>query len=395
MQGYAALPVAHWPGMELLLWQWSVGVQWTSLAMITVFFLVLERSLRLAELRSWVGAWFANLLALGITVLYWNWRPSGGTFRVISAGYMGAKAAFGVLLILGALQMGRQGRAATRPFLVGPVVLFALSGALLTSLEALGTLSNPSMCLLFAVGGFLLLRQGGGVRWLAAAMLLRALLFFLTSVAFVLTSAAPGAARELVGLAHSFLSAHSFVDTGAEWLLALASVIALSDRVSSELRQSNRELLSAQEDLRRIVDRDSLTALQNQRALPEVFRRVQPEGALLLFFDLDGFKAINDRHGHQAGDECLRRFAHGLRECFRPGDALIRYGGDEFLVVAPGLESGLAEERIARLRERLGTEGVGEARLEFSVGMAPLEPGGLPAAALRAADRAMYEAKGA
>jgi diguanylate cyclase (GGDEF)-like protein len=386
--------MAHWPGMELLLWRWSVGVQWTSLAMITVFFLVLERSLRLGELRSWVGAWFANLLALGITVLYWNWRPTGGTFRLISAGYMGAKAAFGVLLILGALQMGRQDRAATRPFLVGPVVLFAVSGALLTNLEELGTLSNPSMCLLFAVGGVLLFRQGGGVRWLAAAMLLRALLFFLTSAAFVLTSTAAGGPRELLGLAHSFLSFHSFVDTGAEWLLALASVLALSERVSSELRQSNRELLTAQEDLRRLVDRDPLTALQNQRALPEVFRRVQPAGALLLFFDLDGFKEVNDRHGHQAGDECLRRFARGLRACFRPGDALIRYGGDEFLVVAPGLDSGPAGERIARLRERLRTEGVGQTPLAFSVGMAPLEPGGLPAAALSAADRAMYEAKG-
>jgi diguanylate cyclase (GGDEF)-like protein len=387
--------------MELLLWRWSVGVQWASLAMITVFFLVLERSLRLAELRSWVGAWFANLLALGITVVYWNWRPSGGTFRLISAGYLGAKAAFGVLLILGALQIGRKDRAATRPILVGPVVLFAVAGALITSLEELGTLSNPSMCLLFTVGGFLLLRQGGGVRWLAAAMLLRALLFFLTSVAFVLTSAASGGPRELLPLALSFLSFHSFVDTGAEWLLALASVLALSDRVSSELRQSNRELLSTQEELlstqeklRRLIDRDPLTALQNQRALPEVFRRVQPGGALLLFFDLDGFKEVNDRHGHQAGDECLRRFARGLRECFRPADALIRYGGDEFLVVAPGLESGPAGERIARLRERLRTEGVGEAQLAFSVGLAPLEPGGVPAAALRAADRAMYEAKG-
>ena len=93
--------------MELLLWQWSVGVQFTSLAMIAVFFLVLERSLRLGELRFWAIAWGANLLALGITFVYWNWRPTGGTFRAIAASYLGAKTVFAVLLILGALRLRR------------------------------------------------------------------------------------------------------------------------------------------------------------------------------------------------------------------------------------------------------------------------------------------------
>ena len=55
--------------MELLLWQWSVGVQFASLAMIAVFFLVLERSLRLAELRLWALAWTATLVALGMSFL--------------------------------------------------------------------------------------------------------------------------------------------------------------------------------------------------------------------------------------------------------------------------------------------------------------------------------------
>ena len=139
----------------------------------------------------------------------------------------------------------------------------------------------------------------------------------------------------------------------AEWLLGLGSVVAVSDRAQRELSQANRELLAVQEDLRRLADRDPLTALPNRRALPEVFRAVQPEGAIVLFFDLDGFKQINDRHGHLAGDACLKHFAAALRESFRPEDHVVRYAGDEFAVVARGLEVEAAQARLDDLRFRL------------------------------------------
>jgi len=383
--------------MELLLWRWSVGVQFTSLAMIAVFFLVLERSLRLGELRLWVGAWAANLVALGITFLYWNWRPTGTAFRAIAAGYLGAKTVFAVLLILGALRLRRLMPWPRPGIRLGAgVLLYTLCGFFVPTLEVLGVVANLALTVLFVAGGLLLLRppRDVGMSWLATAMLLRAGLDLASGVAFALTAMPAGdAPSSLLGLARSFVAVHSFVDTGAEWLLALAGVLALSDRVSGELRQYNRDLLAAQEDLRRLADRDPLTALMNRRVLPEVMRRVQPVGALVFFFDLDGFKAVNDLHGHQVGDDCLRRFAHGLRECFRPGDTLVRYAGDEFVVVAQGLDKGAAQERVDRLRARLRGGGAATPDMAFSVGTAVLEPGGQPDAALQAADRAMYEAK--
>ena len=385
--------------MELLLWRWSVGVQFTSLAMIAVFFFVLERSLRLRELQPWVVAWGANLAALGITFLYWNWLPTGSAFRVIAAGYMGTKTVFAVLLILGAQRLRRFALGGSVEMcLVAGVLLYTLCGLLIPTLDVLGVVSNLTLTVLFLAGGVLLLRppKDVGMRWLAAAMLLRAAVDLAASVGFFLAAASAGEATSpLIAWARSLVSVHSFVDTLAEWLLALAGVLALSDRVSGELRQYNTDLLAAQEDLRRVADRDPLTALMNRRALPEVMRRVQPGGALVLFFDLDRLKAVNHRDGRQMGDQCLRRFANGLRECFRPDDALVRYAGDEFVVVAQGLDPGAAEERIARLRARLRGEESEGPDLAFSVGTAVLEPGGIPEAALRAADNAMYARKAA
>ncbi|HEV7502607.1 MAG TPA: GGDEF domain-containing protein, partial [Vicinamibacteria bacterium] len=194
------------------------------------------------------------------------------------------------------------------------------------------------------------------------------------------------------GAATIFLAAASSFDSGAEWLLALGCVLAVSERVQRELVQTNAELILAQEDMRRMADRDALTGLDNRRVLPRVLRDAQPAGAILLFFDLDRFKQINDLHGHAAGDETLRRFAAGLRECFRPDDSLVRYAGDEFLVVARGLGISAVEGRVAALRERLRVSSDGPP-IAFSVGVAELAPGGRPEDALRGADEAMYAAK--
>ena len=129
---------------------------------------------------------------------------------------------------------------------------------------------------------------------------------------------------------------------------------------SSRTRTS--ELVVAQENLRRLADRDPLTGTINRRALRDIFNDVQATGAMLLFFDLDGFKKINDVHGHAAGDDCLKLFANALRESFRPDDHVVRYGGDEFLV-SPAASTAPPRESASRTSPRVDGPGMADGDL--------------------------------
>jgi diguanylate cyclase (GGDEF)-like protein len=384
--------------MELFLWRWSTATQVTSLVIIAAFFAALARATPRAELRWWRLAWFANLAALMVTLSFWYFEPPAWTVPLVRFSYLWAKTAFVALFVQGCWALLRPGTTVVheRSALIA-VTVFAASGVfLLDSVALVGVGQHALMAIVFGFGAVLMGRVGEvSLTWLAAGLAIRASLAAAESVVYGLQAMSPDlAAQAPYDITSIFLSAHSSLDTAAEWLLALGSVLAISDRAQRELRAYNQQLLNVQEDLRRLVDRDPLTALSNRRALPEIFRAVQPQGATLLFFDLDNFKQINDLHGHQTGDACLKRFADALHESFRPDDALVRYAGDEFLVVASGLTVAGCQERLGRLQERLRFRARKDGPpIRFSVGIAELAPGGNPEQALEAADRAMYRAK--
>lgn len=382
---------------QLLLWQWSSAVQVTSLAMIAAFFALLARFNPRAELRWWTLAWLANLVALSVTLMYWYFQPAS-VQPVVRVAYMASKLTFVLLLIQGGWTMMRPGaRLLSTKGLIVVVAGYGIAAAtLLEGVNQIGVVQSAVMGVLLTAFAVIFFRsETDELVWLAAGFSIRALLALAEGGAYLLQILpADWGMPALRSTAASLLSVSSSFDTGAEWLVVLGCVLAVSARAQRELSASNTELVTAQQDLRRLADRDPLTTLANRRALPEVFRAVQPEGATLLFFDLDGFKQINDRHGHVAGDHCLRAFAGALRDSFRPDDYVIRYGGDEFLVVAQGLDRAAALSRIDDLKVRLKHDPWEGLVCGFSVGMSELPAGGQPEAALKAADAAMYLSKG-
>ncbi|MGQ0824184.1 MAG: diguanylate cyclase domain-containing protein [Actinomycetota bacterium] len=176
--------------------------------------------------------------------------------------------------------------------------------------------------------------------------------------------------------------------------------------------QAGAALRNAQvhKDLQVIRDRlaheaahDALTDLPNRRRFHEHLERVCGRGRpgdliAVLFLDLDGFKEVNDRYGHDGGNELLVAVARRLRNCVRPGDVVARMGGDEFTVMLTRLESAapaleVAERICDMLTEpfTLGTDNV-EISTSIGIALAPADradPGDL----VRRADVSMYRAK--
>jgi diguanylate cyclase (GGDEF)-like protein len=150
--------------------------------------------------------------------------------------------------------------------------------------------------------------------------------------------------------------------------------------------------------------RDSLTGLVDREflfarlaALLHGERSADGQYAVL-FVDLDNFKQVNDDHGHLIGDRVLREAARRLSDCVREGDHVVRYGGDEFVVLVEGV-SGLDEVDpiIHRIHDALARPIAlpeGEVTLSLSIGVAEASPAHQsPEDVLRDADRAMYAAK--
>jgi diguanylate cyclase (GGDEF)-like protein len=148
---------------------------------------------------------------------------------------------------------------------------------------------------------------------------------------------------------------------------------------------------------------DYLTGLANARALSthlgmELSRcRREASVMAIIVCDLDGFKQINDSHGHQTGDRVLKIFANLMRGACRESDYLARMGGDEFVIVAPHMTPGSANLRARQLNalaKRASHEVCGEDLLSLSVGTVFFPHDGLDAERLLAeADRRMYSAK--
>jgi diguanylate cyclase (GGDEF)-like protein len=167
--------------------------------------------------------------------------------------------------------------------------------------------------------------------------------------------------------------------------------------------QTHKELTALKDRLAHEASHDALTELPNRRRFTEQLENMSSRGRAgdqisVLFLDLDGFKDVNDRFGHDVGNELLVAVAARLRTCVRPGDVVARMGGDEFTIMLTRLESIApaveVAERICQMLTEPFTLSVGDVRISTSIGIAVAGADGAdPGDLLRRADVAMYRAK--
>ena len=191
-----------------------------------------------------------------------------------------------------------------------------------------------------------------------------------------------------------------------EHLVLAALVVFLAFVCSSaRLLVTQHRLLLTREALRREASRDGLTSLWNRKAIMDILEREllraerdrQPVG--LIMIDVDHFKNINDSRGHAAGDAVLRIIASGIAAVVRPYDSVGRYGGEEFLIVAPNCSLAETWELAERVRVHVAgvsiNVGGAAVQVSLSLGVATAEACADIEKLLHAADAALYQAKNA
>ena len=207
------------------------------------------------------------------------------------------------------------------------------------------------------------------------------------------------------------VASHSWDDTQTTLLrifstLAMLFVFPLCVMLM-ERRNFEERLQQAYIDMKQLASVDGLTGIANRRRFDEALeaewhRALHNQTPLsLLMIDADHFKAYNDRYGHVAGDECLRRIATVLaRSTYRPHDLVARYGGEEFAILLPEVPGNLAEGVAHRMRTNVATEDVIHegnplGYVTVSVGFSSIVPasGLSPRQLVSAADGALYLAK--
>lgn len=172
----------------------------------------------------------------------------------------------------------------------------------------------------------------------------------------------------------------------------------------SFLRQRIALLEHALTHARRLSHLDDVTGIPNRRLLEDRFQHAkarsdrQLKSLAVLFLDIDGFKHVNDAHGHVAGDDLLRRVANRLVGCVRNSDTVCRYGGDEFVILLPesaGRRAAISATR--KMHEQLSTPyfvGATSIALPVSIGIALYPTDGMELDRLiEEADSAMYREK--
>ncbi len=307
--------------------------------------------------------------------------------------YVVAVTAVNVLAIV--LVLGNVNLRFRDPSLTGPLVVSSLWPAAYTMYHVTDPSVRVAFLLLATVAMLygLLVFEFRQMLTLGATVLLSYLLTLLA-----LTYAAPGRvdlrAEVLVVICYALVLAQTAL---------LGSFVAGLKRM---LREKNASLIATLRELEELASRDPLTRLPNRHTamlqLQQELgrserRRVDGDGLCVALLDVDHFKQVNDRHGHQAGDEVLKLLGETMKREMREGDFIARFGGEEFLVILPETSLGGGEAVLERLRQAVANLPPSQLPaahpVTVSIGLAEHQPGERIESTLGRADAALYAAK--
>ena len=182
---------------------------------------------------------------------------------------------------------------------------------------------------------------------------------------------------------------------GAALAAAEQALKQLTENQKVSEDETARQRAAREQQLKDELYRDPLTGIYNRRYYEEVARKtIGPAGVALM--DVDDFKICNDTYGHYAGDMALETAANAIHSCIRNTDRLIRYGGDEFLLVLPGIPSDILQAKLEQIRaavQQAAVPGYSHFRLSLSIGGTMQSTTDPMENAVRRADRLMYQAK--
>jgi diguanylate cyclase (GGDEF)-like protein len=337
-------------------------VQLGGCLLLAALFLLLRRhSGRRRYFTYWTMAWVVVSAAVGMLMVRSHLKPHAGVpgladesvqVRLLYGAYQSAKLIFLALCFAGTATFAsgvRLHRFVTYAAVLA-IAYAAMSVIVATSLSHIVLLQCLVAIPTFVgcASALLLLRpsrRSVGSRMSASVFGGMAALWALYAVSF-------GWSYVFAGPRPAFLiwvpTLNTYLDLLLQMLLGYGMVVMLLEDAKREVDAAHAELAVAHDALRRATLYDVLTGALNRRAFEE---GVGLEGArgnfgAVAMVDLDNLKAVNDTHGHAAGDQLLRHLVAVLRDQLGARDRLYRWGGDEFLVVLPGTKAQEASERL-------------------------------------------------
>ena len=350
---------------------------------LALFFVLLERHDSRPYLRDWMASWIAQGIALGalLFTIRRDWQLGFGL-------YLFLETLHGALLWLAAHGYMRTVPPRRRMWVLIATVAWAAAGPLL--LAGLALFAAQFAVLAFAALAAAVVMWPSRAPSAMGARLTTWTLVLLGGVYLADAAAMTWAAR--TDSPPPYLDLAPFNVLLVQMLLAFGMVLAASEDARRALHDTNAQLADAQRRLKALAETDPLTGCFNRRVFRQLVDDIRAEGTdargVVVMMDMDGLKAINDQEGHGVGDGAIRAVADAIRARTRNTDLAVRWGGDEFVVVMPGIA---LEEGRGR-RDQI-IDGVAQTGFSVSAGIADYSAGVDIMTAVDQADRDMYAAR--